>query len=165
MHLRAQVFKIRTNIGKLCWRKAKFAIRWVFAWGARVVMAAPVCALLNGQIFVCILIMITCYGKFLWTVLLNLFLNYARPSNASATSKSTKSGNEGRKHLGESMIMRIFKTAPHHLQVSGCCYLRGVSPGTISETFPDCPCLHYYSCHRRHLMRVYTKVKVSAATR
>ena len=41
-------------------------------------------------------------------VLLYLFLDNARPGNASAAAKSTKGGNEGRKYLGGPVI-HVFK--------------------------------------------------------
>ena len=53
--------------------------------------------------FVCILIVISHDGDYL-LVLLNLLLNNARPGDASAATKSTKGGNEGRKHLGGPVI-------------------------------------------------------------
>ena len=97
-------FKIRTNIGKLSWRKAKIAIRWVLAWGAWVVMAAPVkwwnvCWYsardnVTWQTIYC----------FFEITLLNLFLDNTRPGNARAAAKGTKGGDQGRKHLGGPVI-------------------------------------------------------------
>ena len=72
-------------------------------------MAAPVRALLNVCWYCarCNVPWSTIF-YFLAIVLLNLFLDNARPGDASAAAKSTKGGNEGRKHLGGPVI-HVFK--------------------------------------------------------